>query len=573
MEKLGVENLWTVVEMMPTASRGGRWGPGGLGVSRVLYSDPSSGRVARPGTTRSPRGRQGCARDDGPDDTMTVRVAPVVPCARVAPALSARGPARRSGRGPDGRGDPRPPVDGVRADRSAAARGRSVRVGRPTDRLRGVREVTTAQRRDRSRRSRSSRPSAWRSWRPSGTAQFIALSATLALLVGIVHISIGVLRLGFVMRFLSEPVMTGFLAAVGILLMATQLGPLTGVSVPNSSRAFEIVSRLVDGRGRHEHRDPCCSVYPSIVVLVALRKYRRFPSALVLVVTATAVSAIVDFASHGIAVVGSVPSGLAGFKVPVWNWNDIEILLPTAFAITLISVLESLALGRRVRRRTRVRDRHQPGDRRPRRQQRRRPGSSRAWSSRARSPGRRSSTRPGSRTQFVRRTLRVRRRAAPPVRDRTVQRHPDRGAERDRDRRRARRSSRCARRAGCGGAACRLLGAHALVRRHPRTRSRGRRARRRRRVGRHHRVPHHATPHPRARPDPRHRLLPRARTSPRRAHLRRHRRARGPTRRSTSRTPSRSSPGSVLSRRIDDGSAHRRARRERRRPSRRDRRP
>ena len=84
----------------------------------------------------------------------------------------------------------------------------------------------------------------------------------------------------------------------------------------------------------------------SIVVLVVLRKYRRFPGALVLVVTATAVSAIFDFASHGIAVVGTVPSGLAGLKVPVWNWNDIETLLPTAFAITLISALESLALGR-----------------------------------------------------------------------------------------------------------------------------------------------------------------------------------------------------------------------------------
>src|SRR5262249_35846884 len=43
---------------------------------------------------------------------------------------------------------------------------------------------------------------------PSGPQQFIALAATLALLVGIVHISVGVLRLGFVMRFLSEPVMT-----------------------------------------------------------------------------------------------------------------------------------------------------------------------------------------------------------------------------------------------------------------------------------------------------------------------------------------------------------------------------
>jgi SulP family sulfate permease len=180
---------------------------------------------------------------------------------------------------------------------------------------------------------------------PSGTERFIALAATLALLVGIVHISIGVLRLGFVMRFLSEPVMTGFLAAVGILLMCTQLGPMTGVSLANSGRASDIVKNWLDVADGTSVATLALSI-ASILVLLALRHRRRFPSALVLVVVATAVSAIADFSSHGIAVVGSVPSGLAGFKVPVWHWHDIEVLLPTAFAITLISVLESLALGR-----------------------------------------------------------------------------------------------------------------------------------------------------------------------------------------------------------------------------------
>src|SRR4249919_3322857 len=126
---------------------------------------------------------------------------------------------------------------------------------------------------------------------PSGTERFIALSATLAVLVGIVHISIGVLRLGFVMRFLSEPVMTGFLAAVGILLMATQLGALTGVSVPNSSRAYEIVGDWLKVADDTSVATLLLGV-SAIVVLVVLRKYRRFPSALAMVVVATAASAI-----------------------------------------------------------------------------------------------------------------------------------------------------------------------------------------------------------------------------------------------------------------------------------------
>src|SRR5262249_33607751 len=162
--------------------------------------------------------------------------------------------------------------------------------------------------------------------------QFVALAATLALLVGIVHISIGVLRLGFVMRFLSEPVMTGFLAAVGILLMCTQLGPLTGTSVPNSSRAYEIVGDWFDVADKTSVAALALGV-SCIVVLLVMRRYKRFPSALVLVVVATSVSAIADFSEHGIAVVGAVPSGLAGPEFPVWNWHDVGVLLPTAFAI------------------------------------------------------------------------------------------------------------------------------------------------------------------------------------------------------------------------------------------------
>jgi sulfate permease, SulP family len=76
---------------------------------------------------------------------------------------------------------------------------------------------------------------------PDNSAQFIALSATLAVVVGIVHLAIGLGRLGFLVRFLSEPVMAGFLAAVAVLLIATQLGPLTGVPIDSAStRVSEI---------------------------------------------------------------------------------------------------------------------------------------------------------------------------------------------------------------------------------------------------------------------------------------------------------------------------------------------
>jgi SulP family sulfate permease len=83
---------------------------------------------------------------------------------------------------------------------------------------------------------------------PDTSAQFITLSATLAILAGAVHLAIGLARLGFLIRFLSEPVMVGFLAALAVLLIATQLGAFTGTHIPaTSTRVDEVVRSWVKG--------------------------------------------------------------------------------------------------------------------------------------------------------------------------------------------------------------------------------------------------------------------------------------------------------------------------------------
>ncbi len=178
------------------------------------------------------------------------------------------------------------------------------------------------------------------------STQFIALSATLAVLVGLVHLGIGLGRLGFLVRFLSEPVMTGFLAGAGVVIIATQLGPISGVSLSvNTSRADELV------RDWLEHLDEASltTLALGVVTLGALlvaKRWRRFPALLVMIVASSFAVLVFDLDEHGIAIVGKVPSGLALPDAPPWSLHDAQVLLPTAFAITLISVLESLSLGR-----------------------------------------------------------------------------------------------------------------------------------------------------------------------------------------------------------------------------------
>lgn len=180
------------------------------------------------------------------------------------------------------------------------------------------------------------------------SARFIALSATLAVLVGGIHILVGVLRLGFVLRLVSEPVVTGFLAAIGVLLIVTQLGVMTGVQVPTAGRVDTIVVRWIQALGHSTASlSTLALALASVALLLFARRWRRFPAPLVLVIFSTAVSGALMLSHHGIATVGPVPKGLPAPKVPPFHGADVLALLPTAFAITLISVLESVSVARR----------------------------------------------------------------------------------------------------------------------------------------------------------------------------------------------------------------------------------
>lgn len=180
---------------------------------------------------------------------------------------------------------------------------------------------------------------------PTGSSSYVALAATLALLVGIVHLVLGLGRLGFLIRFVAEPVMAGFISAVGLIIISTQLAPLFGIKAPTSTLFHETVWEWA--RRLDQTSVATLSLgAAAMVVLVLCRRWPRLPTALLVLVAATGLSALFDFGSHGVAVVGPVPSGLAAPLVPPLDWHEIQVLLPMAVAITFVGFLESIALAR-----------------------------------------------------------------------------------------------------------------------------------------------------------------------------------------------------------------------------------
>src|SRR3954471_8119487 len=148
-----------------------------------------------------------------------------------------------------------------------------------------------------------------------GSGHAAQLAATLALLVGACFLVARLIRLEGVADYLSRPVLTGYIHGVAIVLVVGQLGKLLGVSVCASNpvpELFQIINSLDTASG--------VTIAVSVVSLPALFACRRFasrvPATLVLVVVAIPLSRALDLAGHGVAVVGSVPSGLPSIALP-----------------------------------------------------------------------------------------------------------------------------------------------------------------------------------------------------------------------------------------------------------------
>ncbi len=180
---------------------------------------------------------------------------------------------------------------------------------------------------------------------PGGGGEVVVAAAVLALLVGAIHLVLGGLRLGFLVRLLSHPVLVGFTAAAAVIIATSQVRHLLGVDVPRSDLLVTTLSDLVLAV-------PAAHV-PTVVVgagsiagLLAVRRWApRVPGALVVVVVGTVVSTTLDLAGRGVAVVGTIPAGLPTLGLPS-DLGLVPALLPAALVITLVGFMESIAVAR-----------------------------------------------------------------------------------------------------------------------------------------------------------------------------------------------------------------------------------
>lgn len=179
-------------------------------------------------------------------------------------------------------------------------------------------------------------------------ARFAVLSAGLAAVAAVVLVVAGALRLGGVMDLVSKPVMTGFLFGLGLVVALGQLSKLLGVEA-TSGKFFEQLWDLL-GELDDIHAWTFAVGAASVALLLAFRRFApQLPGMLIVLALAIVVSALLDLSSHGVDVVGDLPSAFPDLAVPDLSWDDVVALLPAALGMLILSA-EAASVSRAIAR-------------------------------------------------------------------------------------------------------------------------------------------------------------------------------------------------------------------------------
>ena len=175
--------------------------------------------------------------------------------------------------------------------------------------------------------------------------RYAALAAGLALIVGVVCVIARIARLAFLADLLSRPVLVGYLAGIAVIMIISQLEPLTGVSVEGDGALQEVVSFAT---GLDQVHLPTLAVGLIVLALLGLGALLtpRAPVPMVAVLLAAGAVAVFGLDERGVATIGAVPAGLPVPGLPAITLADYGSLLLPALGVAVVGYTDVVLTGR-----------------------------------------------------------------------------------------------------------------------------------------------------------------------------------------------------------------------------------
>lgn len=182
----------------------------------------------------------------------------------------------------------------------------------------------------------------------SGLDEYISMAIFLALFMGAIQFVLGLLRMGFLVNFLSRPVISGFTSAAAIIIGFSQLNHLLGTDIERSNQIHVLLKNTMATLGGINYYSLAIGL-TAILFLKSMKKIdKRIPAALVVVVLGILTVYAFDLNSLGVRIVEDVPGGLPLFEPPSFSWTRVNELFPIAMTLALIAFMEAISVAKAV---------------------------------------------------------------------------------------------------------------------------------------------------------------------------------------------------------------------------------
>ena len=180
----------------------------------------------------------------------------------------------------------------------------------------------------------------------AGSDSYIAIAILLAFMVGTIQFLLGVFRLGFIVNFLSKPVISGFTSAVALTIGINQFRNLFGVDFVQSDQIQYVLEDIWFTIKDYNFYTTAIGL-TSVGVIILLRKInKKIPNALLVVVVGILTIRYFGDEFSDVAIVKDIPSGLPSFSFPEMDISQMRELLPIALTLVMVGYLETISIGK-----------------------------------------------------------------------------------------------------------------------------------------------------------------------------------------------------------------------------------
>ena len=181
-----------------------------------------------------------------------------------------------------------------------------------------------------------------------GNENYIALAIMLAFMMGALQVAFGFFKLGFLVNFLSKPIISGFTSAAAIIIGLNQLKYILGIELHQGSNIFKILIEVFQ-KIKEINLPTFFVALGGIFLIKNIKKiHDLMPGAIIAIVISVLMVKYLELFDYGVQIVKEIPQGLPSFSSPDFGIENLSSLFPIALTLALIAFMESISIAKTI---------------------------------------------------------------------------------------------------------------------------------------------------------------------------------------------------------------------------------